>query len=176
MEVCLDGSLHSVPPITRRELEDLEQLSSANIHPCTFDSEEIPQQDLSVPENVDSTTIPANVLLDAERQPPGIESNELEPAAIADQHSQAADSASHIQTEDLPANEAIDPAILNDCDPLDAEQIQLAESITGIATNEYPLNYSQFLNKEPPFRQASKVNNTAATTAYSDSSLSRLAE
>lgn len=94
--------------------------------------------------------------MDAERQPLplGITGNESEPAAIADQHSQAPDLGSYIQIRDLPANEAIDRAILNGCDPSNAKQIQVAESITGIATNEYPLYYSQFLDKEPPFRQA----------------------
>lgn len=66
----------------------------------------------------------------------------------------------HIQTGDLPGNETIDPAILKDYDFSDAEQIQAAENITGIATNsnECPSNYSRFLNRDRPFHQSSKVN------------------
>lgn len=48
MEVCLDSSLHSDIQITRRELEDLERLPSANIYSCIFDSEKILQQEPSI--------------------------------------------------------------------------------------------------------------------------------
>lgn len=67
-------------------------------------------------------------------EPLRVESGDLEPTTVAGQHPQARDSGNQTQTGSVPGNEAIDPAILNDHDFPDAEQIQATEDITGITT------------------------------------------
>jgi hypothetical protein len=78
--------------------------------------------------------MPDNVCLDAKHRSPGFGSCDLEPAVIAGQHPQAAESGNPTQTGELPNTETIDPAILNDHTFPGGEQMQSTETITGIAT------------------------------------------
>ncbi|KAJ5098837.1 hypothetical protein N7532_005838 [Penicillium argentinense] len=151
VEVCLDGGPHSDPQTSRREPAELGRTASADIYRGNFDSDEILQSEgLSAAEDVDSAMISADIRLGAEHQSLGVESGDLEPAAIPGQHPQARDSGNQTQTGSVPGNEAIVPAILNDHDFPDAEQIQATEDITGITTrpNQRSSNCTRSLSKD----------------------------
>ncbi|KAJ5145523.1 uncharacterized protein N7515_000087, partial [Penicillium bovifimosum] len=70
-------------------------------------------------------------------------------------HPQAVGSGNNIRTEDLPGNEAIDPAILSDHDCHDSEYIQATENIIGIATHldECPSNCFRFPDQDLSFQR-----------------------
>lgn len=151
MEVCLDGGPHSDSQTSRREPEELGRTTSADIYRGAFDSEEILQsQDLSAAGDLDSAMISADIRLGAEHQFLGVEFGDLEPAVVAGQQPQTADSGKYTQTGSVSGNEAIDPAILNDHGFPDPEEIQATENITGIATRPHQCssNRTRFLSKD----------------------------
>lgn len=90
-------------------------------------------RDLSVPENVSSAAISGYICLGAEHQ------------------FLCVDSENPIQSEDLPSNETIDPAILNNHAFPDGGQVEATENITGIAEcpGRDPSECSCFPNQDP---------------------------
>lgn len=123
VEVCLDDLPQSDSQTTRHEPEHLGQITSANTHTDTFDSED-----------VSSAILPDSSFLETEHQFSGVELDDLEPTVIAGGHSLPVESGYPIQTQSFPNNETIDPAILNDHAFLGPEHIQATENFTGITT------------------------------------------